>query len=87
MALTWKHYNLTNKMIRLQLTITIQYQRINTKTMKTKTNKYTRRFEHLKNIVKIDKYKKLNGTSTREHKTEYNYTLVNQATNIRSRYF
>ena len=39
--------------------------------------------EHLKNITKIDKYKKLNSTSTREHKTERNYTLVNQSINIR----
>ena len=27
--------------------------------------------EHLKNITKFDKYKKLNHTSTTEHKTEY----------------
>ena len=39
--------------------------------------------EHLKNITKIDKYKKLNSTSTREHKTERNYTLVNQSIHIR----
>ena len=35
--------------------------------------------KHLKNITKIDKYKKLNNTST----TEHNYTLVNQAINMR----
>ena len=36
--------------------------------------------EHLKNITKIDKCKKyLNSTSTTGHKTEHNYTLVNQA--------
>ena len=40
--------------------------------------------KHLKNITRIDKYKKpLNNTSATEHKTEDNYTLVNQAINIR----
>ena len=34
--------------------------------------------EHLKNITKIDKYKKLSSTSTTEHKTEHNCTLVNK---------
>ena len=34
------------------------------------------------NITKINKYKKLNSTSTTEHKTEHNCTLVNQAINI-----
>ena len=38
---------------------------------------------HLKNITKIDKHNKLNSTSTMEHKTQHNYTLVNQAINIR----
>ena len=38
--------------------------------------------EHLNNITKIDNYQKLNSTSTRGHKTEHNYTLVNQAINI-----
>ena len=37
----------------------------------------------MKNIIKIDKYQILNTTSTTEHKTEHNYTLVNQAINIR----
>ena len=41
------------------------------------------RNKHLKNITKIDKYKKLNNTSTTEHITEHNYTLVNQAINMR----
>ena len=39
--------------------------------------------EHLKNITKIDKSKKLNNTSRTECKTERNYNLVNQAINIR----
>ena len=40
----------------------------------------------MKNISKTDKYKLLDSTSTREHKTELNYTLVNQAINIRKSY-
>ena len=39
--------------------------------------------QHLKSITKIDKYKKLNRTSTTEHKAEHKYTLVNQTINIR----
>ena len=38
--------------------------------------------KHLTKITKIFKYKKLNSTSTTEHKTEHNYTLVNQAIKI-----
>ena len=39
--------------------------------------------EHLNSITKIAKYeKKLNSTYTARHKTEHNYTLVNQAINI-----
>ena len=36
MALTWKHCNLPNKMIWLQLTITTKYQKMNTQPMETK---------------------------------------------------
>ena len=39
--------------------------------------------EHLENITKVNKYKKLNSTSTTEHKLVHNYTLVNQAIIIR----
>ena len=38
--------------------------------------------KHLTKITKIFKYKKLNSTPTTEHKTEHNYTLVNQAIKI-----
>ena len=38
--------------------------------------------KHLRNITIIDKYKKLNRTSTSEHKTEHNCTLVIQAINV-----
>ena len=34
------------------------------------------------NITESDKYKKMSSTFTTEHKTEYNYTLVNQTINI-----
>ena len=44
-SLTWKHCNLPNKMIWLQITITTKYQRINTQLMKIKTNKQTRVLE------------------------------------------
>ena len=56
---------------------------MNTQPLKTKTNKCTRRLRYITNITKIDKHKKLNSTSTREHKTERNYALVNQTMNIR----
>ena len=36
----------------------------------------------MKNITKINKYEKLNSSSTTEHKREHNYTLLNQAINI-----
>ena len=38
--------------------------------------------EHLKNITKLTNTKKLNRTCTMAHKTEHNYTLVNQVINI-----
>ena len=34
-------------------------------------------------LLKLTNTKKLNSTSTTEHKAEHNYTLVNQAINIR----
>ena len=39
--------------------------------------------KYLKSITKIDKYKKLDSTSTTEYTTDQSYTLVNQAINIR----
>ena len=88
MTLTWKYCNLPNKMIRLQLTTTIMVSKNEHTTNEDKSKQINSQIkihkEHLKNIIEIDKYKrKLESTSTTGHKTEHNYTLVNQAINIR----
>ena len=73
----------------MHLTITRKYQRMNTQPIKTKTNKNNRRLRTLKNLkntlktlLKLTNTRKLNKTSTTGHRTEHNYTLVNQTINI-----
>ena len=77
MTLIWKHCNLPNKMVLLQIAISTKYQRINTQPMKIKTKKIHSHIkihnEHLKNINKIEKYKKLNMTG---RKTDMNITKI-----------
>ena len=72
MTLTWKHCNLPNKMIWLQITVTTKYQRMNKK-HKQIHSEIKIHNKRLKNINKIEKYKQLNMT---EHKTDMNITKI-----------
>ena len=83
MTLTWKDCNLPNKMIWLQITKTPKYQRINTTDEgknKQIDSQIKIRNEHLKNIPKVKKYKKLNMT---EHKTDMNITKIKKYKKIK----